>query len=98
MPALDSARYRLDPPPQTKRNDFASWKSSLDNANSQLEHQHLRIMNLELLLKNGDKVWRAQTQMDENILKWAEEAVLETKKEVEHTNRERKLQQTAAGR
>eukprot|EP00798_Chlamydomonas_sp_ICE-L_P014476 gene14476-20500_t len=68
MPALDATRYMLNPPPQTLRNDIGEWKKALDNAGSQLEHQHLRILNLELMLKYGDKVWRAQTQLDESLV------------------------------
>jgi hypothetical protein len=60
MTPLDTSRYRLDPPGPTKRNDFNAWKSALDNAHSQLEHQYLRILNLELLLKYGDKVGGGQ--------------------------------------
>ena len=60
MAPLDSVRYRLEPPPQARRGDVGAWKSSLDNAAAQLEHQHLRILNQELLLKYGDKAWRAQ--------------------------------------
>ena len=42
MRAMDTARYSLDPPPPTKRNDYASWRSALDNAYAQLEHQYNR--------------------------------------------------------
>ncbi len=42
MAGLDIARYRLDEPPLNKRNDLAAWQSALDNAHSQLEHQHNR--------------------------------------------------------
>ena len=42
MQAMDTARYSLDPPPPTKRNDYASWRSALDNAYAQLEHQYNR--------------------------------------------------------
>lgn len=56
MQALDTSRYRLDPPAPTKQNDHAAWRASVNNAHAQLEHQYLRILNLELLLKHGDKV------------------------------------------
>lgn len=56
MKPLDTSRYRLDPPPQNKQNDPNAWRGALDNAHAQLEHQYLRIMNLEMLLKYGDKV------------------------------------------
>lgn len=42
MASLDIARYRLDEPPLNRRNDVAAWRSALDNAHSQLEHQYNR--------------------------------------------------------
>lgn len=56
MKPLDTSRYRLDTPAANKQNDHGAWRSCLDNAHAQLEHQYLRILNLELLLKYGDKV------------------------------------------
>lgn len=97
LPAIDITRYQLNPPPQTKRNDVTAWKGSVDNANAQLEHQLLRIVNFEMLLKHGDKAWRAQTQMDEALLKMAEAELARTTAELEAVNKDRKLQQEAAG-
>jgi len=56
MKPLDTSRYRLDAPVASKQNDYGAWRSAVDNANAQLEHQYLRILNLDLLLKYGDKV------------------------------------------
>ena len=42
MAGLDIARYRLDEPSLNRRNDIAAWRSALDNAHSQLEHQYNR--------------------------------------------------------
>ena len=56
MPPLDNTRFRLEPPSLLKRNDYGEWKKAVDNAHSQLEHQYTRILNLELMLKYGDKV------------------------------------------
>lgn len=39
---MDTARYGLEPPPPSRRNDFNAWRSALDNAYAQLEHQHNR--------------------------------------------------------
>ncbi|KAG2483169.1 hypothetical protein HYH03_017961 [Edaphochlamys debaryana] len=97
MAPLDTVRYRLEPPPQTKRGDVNAWKQALDNAHAQLEHQHLRILNQELLLKHGDKAWRAQVALDEAAVKSLEAALAGVKKETDALNRERKLQQHAAG-
>ena len=37
-----AVRYRLDKPSLAKRNDVSAWKKALDNAHSQLGHQHNR--------------------------------------------------------
>ncbi|KAF5842863.1 breast carcinoma amplified sequence 2-domain-containing protein [Dunaliella salina] len=97
MKPLDTSRYRLDTPVASKQNDPGSWRSCLDNAHAQLEHQYLRILNLDLLLKYGDKTWRAQTQLSEATQKQAEEELQATKKRITELNQERKLSQLAAG-
>ncbi|GLI68509.1 hypothetical protein VaNZ11_012953, partial [Volvox africanus] len=97
MKPLDTTRYRLDPPPQNRRGDVNAWREALNNAHSQLEHQHLRILNQELLLKHGDKAWRAQVQLNEASVKSLEQQLAAIKKETDQLNRERKLQQHAAG-
>jgi pre-mRNA-splicing factor SPF27 len=48
MTGLDTTRYRLDPPPQSRRNDVAAWRAALDNAHSQLQHQYNRHAFLHL--------------------------------------------------
>ncbi len=62
MTGIDVARYRLDPPSLTQRNDVDVWQSVLDNARSQLEHQGNRLLNLELLIKYGPNAWRANNE------------------------------------
>ncbi|KXZ41177.1 hypothetical protein GPECTOR_684g823 [Gonium pectorale] len=94
---LDTLRYRLEPPPQTRRGDVGAWRAAAENAVSQLEHQHLRILNQELLLKHGDKAWRAQVQLDEAAVRSLESQLAQLRKETDALNRERKLQQQAAG-
>eukprot|EP00887_Chlorella_sp_A99_P000863 scaffold5.g863.t1 len=84
MEGLDTQRYNLDPPPPAKRNDVGAWKAALANAHSQLEHQYSRLLNLELLLKFGPGAWRSQ--------------LADVRQQIDALNRERKLQQTAAGR
>ena len=58
MPPPDEARYELDPPPLNKRNDENAWEVAVKNARAQLEHQALRIQNLELAAKFGTNAWR----------------------------------------
>ncbi|KAG2423515.1 hypothetical protein HXX76_015263 [Chlamydomonas incerta] len=94
---LDAVRYRLEPPPQARRGDVGAWRAAADNGAAQLEHQHLRILNQELLLKYGDKAWRAQVALDEAAVKGLEAQLAALRKETDALNRERKLQQHAAG-
>uniref|UniRef100_A0A383VNY3 Pre-mRNA-splicing factor SPF27 n=1 Tax=Tetradesmus obliquus TaxID=3088 RepID=A0A383VNY3_TETOB len=97
MPPLDVTRYRLDPPPQNKANDYSAWLAARNNAHAQLEHQLGRIANLELLLRFGANAWRAQVAFDEGLLKQSEATLQGLRKSIDQLNRERKLQQQAAG-
>uniref|UniRef100_A0A7R9VI47 Pre-mRNA-splicing factor SPF27 n=1 Tax=Chlamydomonas euryale TaxID=1486919 RepID=A0A7R9VI47_9CHLO len=97
MAQLDTTRYRLDAPQGTKRHDFGAWRAAADNAHAQLEHQYLRIANLELLLRHGDKTWRAQGQLVDSLVSQFKSQLAELQAAVAAVNSERKLQQTAAG-
>lgn len=57
---------------QSKAHDLNAWTKACDNAHAQLEHQMNRITNLELLLRYGANAWRAQTQLDEALVKQLE--------------------------
>lgn len=59
MAPPDSTRYELAPPPKSKRNDENAWQVAVANARAQLEHQALRIQNLELASKFAPNAWRA---------------------------------------
>jgi len=94
----DNLRYRLDPPPQSKRSDVEAWTAAIDNAKAQLEHQATRVVNLELALKFAPAAWRARNA-------WAEAMIVQYEKEVERArtsvnalNVTRKLQQEAAAK
>jgi pre-mRNA-splicing factor SPF27 len=63
MPPLDVTRYQLAAPGPDKAHDPAAWRAAVDNAQAQLEHQHNRVQNLELMLKYGPNTWRAQVRL-----------------------------------
>lgn len=97
MKLLDDIRYQLNPPPKAQRNSFAAWKEALDNAHSQIGHQHNRVVNLELLLNFGPKAWRVHNARLSSSNSRLEAEVAHLKSQVDAVNRQRKLQQTAAG-
>ncbi|PRW44378.1 pre-mRNA-splicing factor SPF27-like protein isoform A [Chlorella sorokiniana] len=92
MQAMDTARYNLDPPPPTKRNDHNAWRTALDNAHAQLEHQYNRLLNLELLLKFGPDSWRLHNEALSAFVTRLQEQLAAVKQQVDTLNRERQLQ------
>lgn len=97
MQAMDTARYGLEPPPPSRRNDFNAWRAALDNAYAQLEHQHNRLLNLELLLKFGPDSWRMHNEALASFVARLQDQLSRVRRQVDDLNRERKLQQHAAG-
>mmetsp|Transcript_47133 Transcript_47133/g.89986 ORF Transcript_47133/g.89986 Transcript_47133/m.89986 type:complete len:249 (-) Transcript_47133:332-1078(-) len=98
MPPMDQTRFRLEPPPLNRRNDGNAWKSALNNASAQLEHQALRMTNLELLFRYGTNAWKANLNHLEATATNSEVRLLEIKAKVDSINQERKLHQEHAGK
>ena len=94
----DNLRYRLDPPPQSKRSDVKAWTTAIENAKAQLEHQATRIVNLELALKYAPAAWRARNAWAESTLAQYENEVERARTSVNTLNVTRKLQQEAAAK
>ena len=65
MPQPDKERYNLEPPPLNKRDKIDAWESAIANAQAALEHQALRITNLELIAKFAPNAWRAHNASQE---------------------------------
>ena len=59
MPDVDETRYSLQLPPKSKRLDADAWEACVRNAQTHMEHQTLKIQNLELVSKFGTNAWRA---------------------------------------
>jgi hypothetical protein len=57
MSKVDITRYDVQPPVDVLEKDVQAWRSSINNAKSQLEHQLNRSMNLELADKNITPMW-----------------------------------------
>lgn len=96
LEAMDVERYNLNPPAAAQWTNPDAWRAALDNASAQLEHQHNRLVNLELMLKFGPEVWRAHNESLAAHVARLQAELAETKKATDNMNRERKLQQMAA--
>jgi len=58
MDVLSMRRYELPPPPSGKLMDISAWSECVKNSEAQLEHQAVRIENLDLMLEYGCESWR----------------------------------------
>lgn len=94
LSAMDTARYRLDPPPSSSSS--SAWRQALDNAHAQLEHQRVRITNLELLLQYGPSAWRMANDGLATTLALTQASIREVEAETLELNRRRKLEQLSA--
>ncbi|KAJ3240294.1 hypothetical protein HDU81_004209 [Chytriomyces hyalinus] len=95
--AIDTSRFRLEPPPASEKHSEEAWKTAVDNAHAQLEHQQNRLLNLELLNAYGANAWRVSNFQVEAAVKLVTAKVEERKAAVLEINKERKIEQTKAG-
>lgn len=99
--ALDLSRYKLDAPapPASAGVDaqIAAWRSAVDNAQAQLEHQSNRSVNLELLRKFGANAWKAHNEQLTAVRAALSDSLDAARLQVETINRKRKAEQVALG-
>ncbi|KAK9668825.1 hypothetical protein RND81_13G089300 [Saponaria officinalis] len=93
---LDTSRYIPDAPPITKQFDETAWKQALQKAQRLLQHQEIRLENLELMDKYGPEVWKLYNKRLEASLARMQAVAAEQNEKIETVNRERKYHQQNA--
>ncbi|CAL1367385.1 unnamed protein product [Linum trigynum] len=92
--AIDFSRYaHLDQPSANKVNDETAWKQSLQRAQRLLQHQVLRLENLDLMSRYGPDVWVQNNRQLEGMLARMQKLAQEHNEKIEAVNRERKYHQ-----
>eukprot|EP00271_Cylindrocystis_brebissonii_P004975 TRINITY_DN16932_c0_g1_i1.p1 TRINITY_DN16932_c0_g1~~TRINITY_DN16932_c0_g1_i1.p1 ORF type:complete len:249 (+),score=53.32 TRINITY_DN16932_c0_g1_i1:194-940(+) len=93
---LDTSRHGLEPPPSTKLGDPSAWRQAVENAQAQLQHQALKLENLQLMLQFGASTHRMHHQHLEAFEARLRSIIASTQQQIEDLNRDRKLNQQAA--
>ncbi|XP_020015838.1 pre-mRNA-splicing factor SPF27-like [Castor canadensis] len=74
---LSMKRYELPAPSSGQKNDITAWQECVNNSMAQLEHQAVRIENLELMSQHGCNAWKVY---NENLIHMIEHAQKELQK------------------
>jgi pre-mRNA-splicing factor SPF27 len=97
MELLSMKRYELPSPSAGKMTDIWSWNECVDNSMAQLEHQAIRIDNLELMSRFGAEGWKQCNDILQQMLSNAQKSLIELRKSIQEVNWFRKSSQTNAG-
>ncbi|KAK9888584.1 hypothetical protein WA026_000823 [Henosepilachna vigintioctopunctata] len=97
MDTLSMKRYELPPPPSGKLNEVSAWLECVDNSHAQLEHQAVRILNLQLMLEYCCPTWQRYLQTLTDSEKLALSRLAVKRQSMQEVNFQRKSFQTKGG-
>ncbi|XP_041379007.1 pre-mRNA-splicing factor SPF27-like [Gigantopelta aegis] len=97
MEMMNMKRYELPTPTAGKMTDVSAWMECVENSHAQLEHQALRILNLELMYENGSNAWKMYNSILVQMIDSAQKQLQDLRKKIQEINWQRKNEQTQAG-
>lgn len=97
METMSMKRYELPPPPSGKLNELNAWTECVDNSQAQLEHQAVRILNLQLMLEYCCPAWQRYLQTLKDVQGLASKKLSDLRQAVQEVNWQRKSLQMKGG-
>lgn len=97
METMSMKRYELPPPPSGKMSEISAWTECVENSQAQLEHQSVRILNLQLMLEYCCPAWQRYLQTLQNVERIASKTLAELRQQLQEVNWLRKSLQTKGG-
>ncbi|CAB4311775.1 unnamed protein product [Prunus armeniaca] len=90
---IDFSRDKVETPPLNKMNDETAWRLALQKAQCSLQHQVVRLENLELIDKYGPDAWIQNNNRLQLVFSRMQKLAQEQFQKIETVNRERKYHQ-----
>ncbi|KAL5262244.1 hypothetical protein ACHWQZ_G007835 [Mnemiopsis leidyi] len=94
---LSMKRCELPQPPPGQKHDVSAWLSAVSNSRAQLEHQDVRLGNLELLKEYGCNSWTLYLQQLQRLSESQQAKLHALRQNIQDTNWARKREHTEAG-
>lgn len=94
---LSMKRCELPAPPTGQKHDVSAWLSAVSNSKAQLEHQEVRLINLELLKDYGCNSWILYLQRLQKMSEIQQKRLHTLRQQIQDTNWARKKEHTEAG-
>ncbi|MGH0190667.1 UNVERIFIED_CONTAM: hypothetical protein FKN15_049053 [Acipenser sinensis] len=90
-------RYELPAPSSGQKNDITAWQECVNNSMAQLEHQAVRIENLELMSQYGSNSWKLYNENLMHLIELSQKELQRVRKEIQDLNWQRKNDQMKGG-
>uniref|UniRef100_A0A8V5HH49 Pre-mRNA-splicing factor SPF27 n=1 Tax=Melopsittacus undulatus TaxID=13146 RepID=A0A8V5HH49_MELUD len=87
----------LPAPSSGQKNDITAWQECVNNSMAQLEHQAVRIENLELMSQHGCNAWKVYNERLVHMIEQAQKELQKLRKNIQDLNWQRKNMQLTAG-